>query len=467
MRNRPPIISVSLIFCALIAATCAPILVSGYAELNTAELASAAGDYAGAARSYQAAATRLFWRADLWEQAGRAALLADQPQQAVLFLLKAGHLSSRGQLALGQAYLQTDQADLALAAFQASSAQAGASAEAYAGLAQIYRQRGEMDAERSALQNQLLLSPQDAAAQYRLGLLLSLTDVKSALTHLQLASQLDPEYASVVQTLRSALNLADLEPDESTRFEILGRGLGLVGEWALAETAFQNSVQMDAHNAQAWAWLGEAKQHLGRDGRGDLDRALSLDAQNVVVRGLRGLYWKRLGDDRDALTEYQAAAQIEPDNPAWKASLGEIYARLGDLVSALGAYQRAVELAPNESTYWRLLATFCVQYNVQVEEVGLPAAQKAVALTPDDPLALDVLGWAQLSAGQFASAKQTLATALEKAPNFAAAHLHLGLAEIQLGDRNAAYDQFVNAQKLDPQGAYGQQAAQALKQYFP
>ncbi len=460
-------ISVPLIFCALIAAMYAPIFVSGRSELRQAEAANAAGDYAGAARSYQAAAVRLFWRGDLWEQAGRAALQAKQPQQAISFLLKAKSLSAPGQLALGQAYLQTNQPDLAIAAFQTSIARDGASAEAYAGLAQIYRQRGEVDAERSALQNQLLLSPQDAAAQYRLGLLFSLTDIESARIHLRLASQLDPEYAPVVQTLNSALNLADLESDESTRLETLGRGLGLAGEWALAENAFQHSVQADARKAEAWAWLGEAKQHLGQDGRADLDRALSLDAQSVVVRGLRGLYWKRLGEDRSALTEYQAAAQIEPENPAWKAALGETYARLGDLVSALSAYQRATELDSDESTYWRLLATFCAQYSVQVEEVGLPAAQKAVALAPDDPLVLDVLGWSQLSAGQFTSAKQTLAAALKKAPNFAAAHLHLGFVELQLGDRSSAYEQFVNAQELDPQGVYGQQAAQALKQYFP
>ncbi|HVN15260.1 MAG TPA: tetratricopeptide repeat protein [Anaerolineales bacterium] len=443
-----------------------PFFVSGDLDVSRGDSANAAGDYTSASSAYQAAAQRLFWRDDLWEKAGLAAFKANEPQNAILFLQKASHLSAQGWLALGQAYTQNKQFDLAIGAYQSALTKYGASPQAYAGLAQIYYQRGELDAERLALQNQLLLAPQDAAAQYRLGLLLSLTNIRSAMTHLQLASQLDPEYASVFQTLRTALDLAELEPSESARLETLGRGLGLVNEWTLAEVAFQESVEMDANNAEAWAWLGESKQHLGENGRAELDRALSINPQSVVVRGLRGLYWKRLGDDRNALAEYQAAAQIEPDNPAWKASIGETYARLGDLVSALAAYQRATEIASSDATYWRLLATFCAQYSVRVDDVGLPAAQKAVELTPNDPLALDALGWSQLSLGQFSAAIETLLSALKISPDLAAAHLHLALAYLQSGDRNAAYDQLVRVQKLDPQGVYGQQAAQILKQYF-
>ncbi len=467
MQRIPPIISSSLIFLALLAAVGLPIVASGYSDLRRAETAQVSGDRAGAAKAYQSAAQRLPWRNDLWEQAGRSALLAGQPEQAIQFLQKVKQLSVEGRLALGDAYVQTGKLDQALTIYQALLAENGASAETYARIAGVYRTRGDVDAERTALQNELLLSADNAAAQYRLGLLLSLVNINSAMTHLQLASRLDPEYASVFQTLRITLTLADLEPTETGRLVTLGRGLALVDEWQLAARAFESAAGAEAGNAQAWAWLGEAKQHLGQDGRGDLDKALSLDGNSVVVRGLRGLYWKRQGNDRQALLEYQAAAALEPDNPAWKASLGETYARLGDLVSALAAYQRATEVAPQESTYWRLLAVFCSQYGVQVREIGLPAAQKSVDLSPDDPLALDALGTAQLSLGEFYTAGQTLLKALDKMPDFASARLHLAMVYLQTGDRSSAYDQLLRVQKLDPQGAAGQQATQMLQQYFP
>ena len=65
--------------------------------------------------------------------------------------------------------------------------------------------------------------------------------------------------------------------------------MGLVGEWDLAVLAFQQAVQLDAKNARGMGLAGEAKQHIGQDGRADLDHALALDDQSVIVRGLRGL----------------------------------------------------------------------------------------------------------------------------------------------------------------------------------
>ncbi len=318
-----------------------------------------------------------------------------------------------------------------------------------------------------ALQNLLRFQPQNAAAQYRLGLLLSVTNLDLALIHLEQASQLNAEYKPVFDTLRSALVLANLKPSGADRSVTMGRALGLVGEWDLAALAFRQAVELDGRNAQAWAWLGEAQQHLGEDGLAELDHAMALDSQSVIVRGLRGLYWRRIGNEAQSLLEYKAAAATEPQNPAWAAALGELHARLGDLVAALADYQRAVQLAPNDPTYWRLLASFCAEYNLQIEAVGLPAAQKAVELSAEDPLNLATLGWLQLGAGQPHAAKQTLLKAVEARPEDALVHYHLALAYLQTGDRAAARAQLEAAVRLDAQGAAGAQAAQVLKQQFP
>ena len=462
MQRNSHVSQVALLF-ALALLIVGPFLASGWNALHQAESAT---DPTRAAQLYETAAQRLFWREDLWEQAGLSAAQADQPEKAVDLLRRAPRLSAQGWLALGQTYLRTNQPDPALQAFQ-SSIQIHALPQAYAGIAHIQHERGDIEAERAALKNQLLLAPEDAAAQYRLGLLLSLLDINAAMTHLQTASQLDPEYGPVFETLRSTLTLAELDPTEAGRLVTLGRGLALVDEWALAARAFQSAVDADASQAEAWAWLGEANQHLGQDGRAALDQALSLNPNSVVVRGLRGLYWKRIGDNRQALTEYQSAAALEPENPTWKASLGETYARLGDLVLALGNFQRATELAPNDPTYWRILAVFSVENGVQIEDVGLPAAQKAVDLSPEDPVMLDTLGWAQMASGRYYTAEQTLLSALKFSPDFAEAHLHLGMVYLQTGNRNGAYDQLRRAAELDPNGGTGQQANLLLKQNFP
>jgi tetratricopeptide (TPR) repeat protein len=267
--------------------------------------------------------------------------------------------------------------------------------------------------------------------------------------------------------LITTINLSALQPNEATRLVTLGRGLGLVNEWDLASRAFDEAIRADEGNAEAWAWLGEAKQQKGQDGRAELDRALELNPQSVVVRGLRGLYWKRQGNYQQALSEYFLAVGTEPENPAWRVSIAETYAQMGDLSSALAAYQRATELAPKESIYWRLLAIFCAANKVQVEEVGLPAAQKAVEFAPDDASALVVLGWSYLSSGRLSLAEQTLLEAIGIAPDDASAHLHLGMTYLAQANRDAAHLELTRARDLDPRGETGQFAAQLLDQYFP
>ncbi len=120
------------------------------------------------------------------------------------------------------------------------------------------------------------------------------------------------------------------------------------------------------------------------------------------------------------LAEYLLAAEYEPKNPAWQASIGDAQLKLGDLSAALTAYQLATELAPDEATYWRLLAIFCAENGVHVEDVGLPAAQKAVEIAPDDPFALDALGWSYLASGRYANAEQTLMDVIDRFPESSA-----------------------------------------------
>jgi Flp pilus assembly protein TadD len=177
---------------------------------------------------------------------------------------------------------------------------------------------------------------------------------------------------------------------------------------------------------------------------------------------LRGLYFQRVGNFRQALAEFQVAAALEPENPAWFVSVGESQSKNGDLIRALQAYQTATTLAPEDASYWRLLAIFCAQNNINVRDVGVPAAQKAVILTPEDPDALDVLGWLLTLDARYDEAERMLARALELDPHSAAVHLHLGMLYLQTNDRTSAYDHLVKARDLGDK-----EADIVLKRYFP
>jgi tetratricopeptide (TPR) repeat protein len=457
---------VPLVITTLFAAIFLPVIFSGYFALERAQTESAAQDYASAAESYKQAAQLLPWRDDLWEKAGIAAAQTGSENEAIDLFNHAPMLSAEGWLWLGYSYYKTNDIPSTINALE-ESLKLRQLPSAYTLLALIYRQQKRWDAERDMLEKQIELDAGSIYAYYRLGLLQTVLDPEQALTNLMLASSLNPEFDPAVQTLRAALNLSATQPDASQQMVTIGRALGLVNEWELSIAAFEKAIALDGKNAEAWAWLGEAKQHTGGGGREDLDRAVALDHTSVVVRALRGLYWDRQEKYPQMLAEYLLAAKYEPANPAWQAELGNAYTKRGDLVAALAAYQRATELAPNESTYWRLLAVFCAENAVRLDDVGLPAAQKSVDLAPDDPLALDALGWSYLSSSRFANAEQVLSDAIKRFPDHLPARIHLAMTYLAQGNRAAAFDKLTYVQNADPNGANGEMAKQLLNQYFP
>lgn len=453
---------VTLILLLLATAIVAPWVVSGYSEL---EKAPAAKSYPDMAKHYWNAAQRLPWRGDTYELAGHAYYHAEDYARAHAAYEKAFRrrlLSAQGWVAWGDVHYLMDDHTRAAQIWEQGLSQKNPSADLYSRLSQTYQENGDYAKAAEYLQNYVVLHADDASAAYRLGLLLTLTDSSRALSELIHASQLDPQFDPAVETLRSALNLASLSDSPSTRRVLTGRGLALVQEWELARAAFESAIEADESNAEAWAWLGESKQQLDEDGRAELDRALTLNPDSSTVRGLRGLYFQRTSNFREALPEFQAAANLDPKNPAWQVSIGETYSKLGDLIRALQAYQTATSLAPEDPQYWRLLALFCAQNNVNVKDIGILAAEKTVILTKNDAASLDLLGWLLMLDARYEDSERQLLRAIEADPQSASAHFHLGMLYMEKQDRMSAYDHFLKSRDL------GSTDAQVvLNQYFP
>jgi tetratricopeptide (TPR) repeat protein len=458
------IVRVSFILLSIFLAVFVPFVISGYSELQKATTSAL---YIETAEHYRNAAQRIPWRADLYELSGHAYYYAKDYVQADAAYQKAFRrhaLSAEGWVAWGDVNYLKDNPGRAAEIWEQALDQKNPSDQLYSRLAEIYQSNGEFSKAAQYLQKYVSIHLDDSSAHYRLGLLLTLSNPDKALSELISASQLDPELDPAVQTLRTTLNLASLNDSTSARLVIVGRGLGLVDEWQLAHAAFEEAVKTDQKNAEAWAWLGEANQQTGslKEGPIELERALTLNPNSPTVRGLRGLYFERAGNFRQALTEFQAAAALEPKNPTWFVSLGESYSKLGDLIQAMNSYQMATTLAPEDANYWRLLAIFCGQNNVNVKDIGVPAAQKAVVLAKEDATSLDVLGWLLFMDSRYQEAERILTHVLELDSQNASAHMHLGVLYLQTNHRASAYDHLIKARNLG-----NTDAEMILSQYFP
>jgi len=449
-----------------------PRTIFGFYNEKKADQAVTNGDYFRAAEEYELAARRLFWRGDLWDKTGLSKIISGQKIEAVEAYEEARKresLSAFGWDVLGQDHWDKDSFEEAILHWNEGVARYPDYVEFHSRLAMAYREIKDFPAEQAEIRKWLAEEGDgldSAPFHYRLGLFMILDLPEDALDELILAARVNEEFAPVVETLRTALNLALLEKDPAERIILVGRGLGLVGEWQLAAEAFRNASQAQPENAFAWAWLGEAKQHLYEDGFPDLEKALSLQPNSPLIHSLNGLYWQRLDNEEKALREFQITAALDPENPYWQSSLGEAYARSGDLPPALAAFENATVLAPDDPLYWQYLALFSVKFGVQMEATGLPAAQRAVILSPDNATYVDTLGWVYFHLENDYDAEKQFLHALELDQKLDLAHLHLGIFYLKHGHRDLAHQSLLFARTLSPEGLAGVQAAQILEEYF-
>jgi len=429
------------------------------------------GNSLRAARSLARLAAFLPWRGDLWELAGNRALAAGQADQAIDLLQRAealDQLSPGGLSTLGDAYARTGYWEKAASYWELTLSAGSASPEIHAHLVDAYHQLGNLEQEIDHRMALLELRPGDAQLAYRLGLALAAVSPQSSLAYLSQARDLDPELADEVSTFQREISGSRRVEDISYEYLASGRALAQLQEWELAVEAFERAVEARPDYAEAWAYLGEARQHLEEDGLPELEKAYELDPDSLAVNTFLALHWQRNLNYELALDYLENALAVDPNNPALHAEMARTYALAGDLAASQEFYEKAIEQAPRDPRYWRALAEFTVVHQLRLRETGLPAASQAVALDPDDPASLDVMGQIYFLLGDMEKARSFLQRAVDADPSYAAAHLHLALVHLEAGETTLAYQQLEYARSLASPGSQTEeQILRLLDQLFP
>jgi tetratricopeptide (TPR) repeat protein len=410
------------------------------------------------------------WRAELWLQIAELELQTGNPVNAIPAFQQAsqlGSLSPDQQQTLGETYSAVGDNILAIKVWQALIQSGQAPQKTYELLVDLQWKSGNFSGAEQTYRAWLAAQPENAEAAFRLGILLLSDQPQEALQYFQQALSHDSSLQTQVDPLRQALSLAELNDDQSYRQVLIGRSLGSLGYWDLAARSFNNAINLNPGYAEAWAFLGEAYQHLDKDGYPKLQKAQQLNPDSVIVKALLALYWRRQGHPEKALADLQAVAAVEPTQAVWQIELGTTLADMGQTSQALAYFQHAVELEPGSAPYWEILAQFIIANDLDVRANALPAARQAVLIAPRDPAALDMMGWTMYSLGDMQEAERFSLRALQENPDYFPAQLHLGQVYLQNGQYQDAYQHLRKALDLSK----GQPENQAmverlLKQYY-
>ncbi len=209
------------------------------------------------------------WRVELWERVGLAQLSAGNVAEAAAALRRAeqaGALSAEGRFQLGEAYLRQSDLQAAENTWQALLRRDGPSARVFERLFEVKRAQHDAAAAVQVLRTWHRFAPQDAKVTFLLGLNLSAVQPDEAAPLLVEAAQKDPSYSPSVQVIRRGLAQASAAKDPAYGWLMIGRALGSIDQWDMAEEAFRQALRVSPNYADAWGFLGDALYHI--DGSG-------------------------------------------------------------------------------------------------------------------------------------------------------------------------------------------------------
>jgi tetratricopeptide (TPR) repeat protein len=307
----------------------------------------------------------------------------------------------------------------------------------------------------------------DAAVLFQEGLSLVLSDPSAAQEALGQAVAMDPSYRERANSLQNAMLLASRSEDPAYAAIQIGQALAAVGAWPEAKAAFAESVTQDESYAEAWAYLGEARDRTGEDGLDALKKALSLNPDSISANYFLALHYQRAEQPEIALVYLQHAASVVPESPALQADIGQTLVTLGNIEDARDHYERLVTLTPDDPQAWLLMAGFAINNELYLDEIGIPAARQALILAPDDPRAMTLLGRAYALSGEEVLAARFFEQAIAIDTDYGPAYTFYGLMLVTMGEGTKAQSYLQEAVALQGTIGAGAKAQEALDRFFP
>ena len=190
------------------------------------------------------------------------------------------------------------------------------------------------------------------------------------------------------------------------------------GDYAGAERAYKEAIELDSQNAYPWNNLGF-------------------------------LMYEKHGDRNQALKYYRKAIELNPEFSSPWSNMGNIYCDAHEFDKAIEYYRKAVEINPQYAVGWASLGYACIE--LEKYETGAEYCRKATEIDPELAGAWSNLGRAYENMEEYDRALEYLNQALALDPKDASGWYYLGSAYNQMGNREKAIECYKNSIEINPQ----------------
>jgi tetratricopeptide (TPR) repeat protein len=352
-----------------------------------------------------------------------AALLGVLAWQAVARQRDYGRLIAEGDKALAR-----DETFLAVEAFSGAITLRQNAMLAYLKRGEAYRKRGESGAAFRDLRKAAELDP-------------SATKPLELLGDLNLSLE---RYARAQESYEAYLRLDDRSEKVLYKLALTRYRLGS------AQTAIaplRQAIAVDDHFAPGYYLLGLCLSALNQaaEATAALETAVRLDPKLVAAREKLAEVYVESHRNKDAVSQFEALAELETGRPERQVALGLAYARTGRFDLAVATLRRVAEDHPdNTLVYIAIGRVWLDAAETQPDRIALnkaiEALEAAARRSPPGSETLMLLGRARLLSGDVAAAEQTLKQATAQFPVEPAAFLQLADAAERGGHFSTARD---------------------------
>ena len=244
--------------------------------------------------------------------------------------------------------------------------------------------------------------------------------------------------------------------------ELLARALNQNTDYELAIFKLKEVLRSRNDLRDAWILLGFAYLNLEKPyfALTSFERAYEIDPEWPATQYFLGTTHQELRDFEKAIFYFNYALnnQFEPQVVV-KQKLADLYMEKKDYESAVKMYKENLEANKQEVSAFVKPIWIYLDFLSNPDE-ALKLAELAILAFPENAMAYNLLGWAQLGNGNYTESEVNLNKAIAIDPSLAAVYLNQGKLYEKMKKNEKAITAYQKAYDLDQNGSIGRQAAE-------
>jgi tetratricopeptide (TPR) repeat protein len=246
-----------------------------------------------------------------------------------------------------------------------------------------------------------------------------------------------------MEEAQAAYNLARSQASGPGKSDVLAAVANFNLRKGNAKDALAIAKEAVAASPSASALAAEARALVrNEDGPAALvaaDKAIAADASNAMARVARGEALVALGRNPEAEQELKKAVELDPKSALAYSRLARAQLGMSHNADAIASAKKATEIDDKFGEGFAMLGVATLADNPKNWSDAIAQAQQGAFLDPTNPIVATAVGKIFEANGQLEQAAGAYRKALQTDPAFAPARLALIQAELNRGNREAAF----------------------------